>query len=88
MNVKRFYTISGVTIAILMLLALLSLSRNYRLDDIRQTLQKEYSVLLNGNDQFRVHLSMESTLSEVYTTAIEKLDMVFPERIIYIHARH
>lgn len=88
MNVKRFYTISGMTIAVLMLLALLSLSRNYRLDDIRQTLQKEHSALLNGNDQLRVQLSMVSTLSEVYSIAVEKLNMEFPERIIYIHARN
>ena len=88
MNVKRFYIITGITVGVLAILALLMLSLNYRVDFVRQTLQKQYHDLVDHNEQLTIELSMSSDLNEVYTMATEQLDMVFPDRIVYVNAKH
>lgn len=70
---------------ILMVFALIMVNINYKLDYEKQNLNRDLKTILEQNEQLKIQIAMEADLPFIYEYATSQLNMVFPERIVYIH---
>lgn len=87
-NSRRFFAVVGVASAILMVMAVFQLTLYMRLDYARQRLEKKYKELVSKNQHLEMVVNQAGDYDKVSDAATEQYSMVFPEQIVYIHAKH
>jgi uncharacterized membrane protein YgaE (UPF0421/DUF939 family) len=88
LNLGRYFTVVGIASAILMVLAVLQLTLYTRLDYQLQELERKYKDIVSRNQHFELEVNRSGDLNKVSQAATQRFNMVFPQQIVYLHAKN